>query len=972
VIKGIRASHRNRLCCLLGFLLLMTGSLGMAAPPSANWLTLETETFRFHVTEENEDWAAAIASRAEALADEVNELVAYTPTGRIDVLVVDPFNQANGMALPIIGKSRMILFTTAPQSDSVIGHYGQWDELLFIHEQGHLAHLARASRGIRGGPWRRLWLPLGIGPLATQPMWVIEGYATWLEGELTGQGRPNSDLRDALIRQWAREGRLPSYGALSRPGGDDWMARTMAYLVGSAYFEWLEARTDKTAFQDLWARSTARANRDFSEAFEGVFGDSPEMLYARFVAETVQETLNREEEFAEVLQEGRLWQDYRGSTGNPAVSPDGEKVAVVRRHPKRASVLDILKLDDNESRFERWQEEQEKLIERDPDDVPAVRPESLSRDAVHRLPAPGGGDIQHPRWIPGEEAILFHRFTRDAQGMQAADLYRWDYASGDLTRVTRASGVRRADPSPDGQQAVAVRQRHGQSQLVMVDLLSGEIEPLTEARLDKVHDYPRFHPEGERIAYMRHEQGRWQLMERRLKDGETKVLVDSGGQDFLSQPSWSDDGRVLYFSRGERGQLDLYRLDGKSEEITRISDSPRTALAPEPLPDEQGLLYLSHGSRGIQIRKFDDQPQGENLGRHPFHPLATPRATSVSRSANSVKRQSYGAGPQFASALIGARWHRSDRSLDLGIRGGDPVGRLDWLAAATRASRGSVEGEVAGLGWHGWPLALNAAWFNLDEDLGAQSDLPRAIRDAWPTQSQSGLRLGTAYDHHMGLHRWRLDGAWVSSDGERGQQDLDREWWELGAGLDLSWRRGDWQLHSNLNGRLWRGESELGIEQGDWDRDQAQLSFGGGFRDSRLTLDWRASRLEQQGAELESLRLGGQAGTVANRKTQPFTLYEPAIAAGLLQGHEYERQGVRFKGEGNAILFYRRHRMGWDSPSEGEWLNVTGIEVSSSMAPRMMALPEIKGLQMNLGLGRVYGEEWESHRRFWLNLHYVW
>ena len=112
-------------------------------------------------------------------------------------------------ALPILGWPRMILWTSPPGPESELGHYGDWTELLITHEETHLVHLLRPSRNPARQLLARL-LPVGPIPLAA-PRWVLEGYATVVEGRLTGSGRPNGDLRAAILRRWAQEGKLPSY-----------------------------------------------------------------------------------------------------------------------------------------------------------------------------------------------------------------------------------------------------------------------------------------------------------------------------------------------------------------------------------------------------------------------------------------------------------------------------------------------------------------------------------------------------------------------------------------------------------------------------------------------------------------------------------------------------------------------------------------------------------------------------------------
>jgi hypothetical protein len=104
---------------------------------------------------------------------------------------------------------------------------------------------------------------------------VLEGYATVIEGRLTGAGRPSSTIRALILRRWAENGRLPTYAQLN--SDRRFLGMSMAYLTGSAFLEWLEQQPGVApdALRNLWSRLTARHRRSFDEAFIGVFGDRP-------------------------------------------------------------------------------------------------------------------------------------------------------------------------------------------------------------------------------------------------------------------------------------------------------------------------------------------------------------------------------------------------------------------------------------------------------------------------------------------------------------------------------------------------------------------------------------------------------------------------------------------------------------------------------------------------------------------------
>ncbi|HTQ79165.1 MAG TPA: hypothetical protein VMM92_04155, partial [Thermoanaerobaculia bacterium] len=377
---------------LCGFLWICAGAV--AQGPGAKWEILETEHFRLHYPVESEGWTRRAAARLEGVWAGVEKEVGYRPPERIDVLISDPVADANGEALPFLGWPRMVLWTSPPEPESVIGHYSDWSELLLVHEGTHLAHLLRPSRN----PWERtLSRLIPIGPVVRQaPRWVDEGYATVVEGRLTGSGRPNGDLRAAILRRRAAQGKLPSYGALN--GDRSWHGGSMAYLMGSAFLEWLDQRAGGGSLPKLWARLTARESRSFRDAFRGIYGESPEDLYGRFTAELTWQAVEVERRLKSAAREGELWQDLSWETGAPAVSADGKLLALVLRQRDEPSRLVVWSTVPDSEAEQKWRKRRDEIASRDPEDVPAVRSRPLPQKALHTLPAIDGIAPTTPRF----------------------------------------------------------------------------------------------------------------------------------------------------------------------------------------------------------------------------------------------------------------------------------------------------------------------------------------------------------------------------------------------------------------------------------------------------------------------------------------------------------------------------------------------------------------------------------------------
>jgi WD40 repeat protein len=721
-----------------------TGSEGQG--PSGPWRTLVTPHYRVHYPEPYAAWAQRAAAELETVRDRAVAEIGYAPADAVDVVVSDPQADANGEALPLRGWPRLVLWTTPPPPDSEIGYYRDSIEDLVAHEEAHLVHLLRPSRN----PLLASVLP--VGPIALAPRWVVEGYATVVEGRLTAAGRPNSDLRAAILRRWAQAGRLPGYARLASDS-QAWRGMSMAYLLGSAFLEWLEQRAGPGSLRKLWARMTARAGRGFDDAFAGIWENSPESLYDRFRAELTWRAIEAEKRVQAVgplaVREGVRWQDLAWTTGAPAVSPDGTEIALVRRSRERPAELVVWQTAPDQQAEKRWQEAQARQQTRDPQDVPAVRSRPLPRKPLHTWAAADGGDPAMPRFMPGGRSLLLVRFLPDGEGFLHPDLCEWRPGTGEMRRITRQADLRDPDPSPDGSWAVAVRDRYGLSQLVTVDLASGETRVLTEPSLDRIYDRPRLAPDGQRVAFGLHAGGTWKLAVLELGPDRTaagtplELSPPPGGS--ASSPAWSPDGRALYAVVGRGGFLDLYAFAAQpGPPPVALTRTQGGALAPAPTPDGKAVFYLSLEPEGLDLRRLDLTARHPPLAEvvmpsdlapavRPAPPAAPPPPAPAAASstlpasaapgppgiagvpASPGAGRPYGLGRQELLPLVGGGAGNAGGTLELGLRSGDLIGRFDLLALAAAGTSGAPRGGALAGSFRGLPVDLGLHAFDVRE-----------------------------------------------------------------------------------------------------------------------------------------------------------------------------------------------------------------------------------------------------------------
>lgn len=897
------------------FALLAIASAAHAQGPSADWRTITTPHFRVHYPAQYEAWATRAASRVESIRAAVVKEVGYDPPSLIDVIVSNPIAQANGFAYALVDSPRLVFYAQPPGPEEQIGAYSDWIDLLATHEITHLMHLLRPSRNPRRHAIERFILPLA--PITFDaPRWVIEGYATVVEGRLTGAGRPPSTLRAAVLRKWASSGRMPSYSRLN--SDTRFLGMSMAYLAGSAYLEWLEQRTGQGSLRRLWARMTARQRRPFGASFAGVFGDTPDRLYGQFVAELTASAVavNRSSE----LREGELWQETPRASGDPAVSPDGSQIAVVLRARNKPARLVIWSTGAPEEEKKKFEERITQMIARDPDDYPPMTGKPVPRKVLHALTPPDGGNIERPRWTRDGKSILYSHRQPGRDGFLHGDLFLWTPAAGENRRVTRLADVFDADPVSESE-AIAVRSRYGASQLAMVDLVTGSVRAMTEPEIDAVYSHPRVNGEKTRVAYVAHHTGTWTLFVRDLATGTSSALLSDVN---VASPEWS--GSHIYATVFTRGFAEVNRIDGNGDRRP-VTLSSGGSFEPAPSPDGR-VFFMGLDPDGFVLRVIDGRSNAPQPP--PYDPTLVPAlppavaATAPFVSQELSPARPHGIGPQEISWLVGETLAPSQTAFEAGVRVGDVIGRLDTIALASLGSGNGQRGVGIASAWRGWPVAVSGHLFHADDRLVRRSGLE--VRGSWSAQGP--------------LMTWTVDAGALT-----------------GNPLDIGFAASSLRARQILMASNWRAEEEVRLSGEEGTVSHFRGVARASLRNGSFSVTGRYQHDEPHGDD--PIDIGGAESSILPRSAIPTRVFDPALPIGTLTGRYYD--GVRLETTVPGVpatFFYQRHRT--DTAS----LSLTGLQVTFvSAAHPLLGLP---ALDLTAGVARVLDEPLHNRTKWWL------
>jgi len=691
-------------------------------PPDADWMTMETEHFRVTYPAELDALARRAGDRAEGAWGALEEHFVDGPAGKVDLVITDHADVSNGYS-NVFPSNRIVIFAPPPMDGYSLSYMDEWLELVIIHELAHIFHfdltrgLGAAVRTVFG----RLPARWPAFPGGATPGWTVEGLATYYESALTTAGRVRGSFHEMVVRSAMVEGAFPS---LNQVSGDspEWPGGQRYYVFGSLFLtymleehgeaamgrfveavagQWVPFRLDSAA-REAFGESFTEAWQRWRQGLENRYGTLVEDLRA-WAPITRSESLTREGQYAL----------------NLALSPDRDQLAYAR-YDARSDLQIRISGPEGENSAE------------------LVRTNSLANLS----------------WTP-DGRILFSQIEFVDPYRIRGDLYISDL-TGRVRRITEGQRLDHPDVSPGGRTAVAVQEKGGTNRLVLVELDSGRVRPLTDYDPLTHWAYPRWSPNGQWVAAARWQAGGYYDLV--VLDQEGRVVREVTRDRAVDiSPAWTPDGTFLLWSSDRTGipNLNAVAVDpetgvlGPRRQITNVLGG-----AAYPAVDSRGswIYFAGYHHDGWHIQRIPMDPEAWFDPAPPspeFEGTPAPRALGGAVDAMGgpydafqTLRPTYWS-PAFRSGEDAGGRQVLDPGFGLSTSGTDLVGRHSYeliglLSGGAATFNGGASYAYAGLGTPVLSAAL-AQTHDADGPFPAPDDSPERL---FVVERERSLGLG--------------------------------------------------------------------------------------------------------------------------------------------------------------------------------------------------------------------------------------
>jgi len=155
--------------------------------------------------------------------------------------------------------------------------------------------------------------------------------------------------------------------------------------------------------------------------------------------------------------------------------------------------------------------------------------------------------------------------------------------------------------SPDGRKLAYVNFEHGNSEIWIQDLASGQREQVSSFR--GINSAPAFSPDGSKLALTLSRTGNPEIY---VMDLASKALTQlTHHYSIDTSPAWSQDGQTIYFTSDRSGQPQIYQVPASGGEAQRVTFEGRYNADPSVSFDGSRIAVTQGAGNVYKIALMD-------------------------------------------------------------------------------------------------------------------------------------------------------------------------------------------------------------------------------------------------------------------------------------------------------------------------------------------------------------------------------
>ncbi len=564
--------------------------------PELDWFTIETEHFLVHYHNGSERTAGDVARIAEQVYDPITQLYQHKPDQKVSFVIRDHDDYSNGAAYFYDNKIEI----WAPSLDFELRGTHPWLLNVVTHEFTHIVQIQTAMKLGRRFPgvyfqWlgyeseRRPDVLYGYpNVIASYPIsafvvpgWFAEGVAQYSLPEK--QYDYWDSHRDMILRMYMLDGNPLSWEEMAVFGKTS-LGNESSYNAGFSIIQFIAENYGPDKLRIISERLSSLPRITIDGAMEDAVGIPGEALYEEWKrAKSIQYRSSVAEVLAHSV-DGEVIETEGFGNFYPQFSPEGSKLAYVSNKGNDYFSPGTVYIYD-------FQTKERKTV------VGNVR-STLSFSPDGRFLYYAKSSRENPHWS---------RFY---------DLYRYDIAEEEETRLTHGWRAQNPKISPDGSRIVFAFGHDGTMNIGVADADGKNFRKVTKFEDGEQVYTPCFSLDSKTIVFG-YSKGHNQSLAEIQEDGSGYRTIAKEGD--CRNPVFSADGKALYYTSDRTGIFNIYGREVDSGKETQVTNVLGGAFVPA-ISVKNELAYATYTSSGYKIAVLRNPaasqvPQGQIAAR---------------------------------------------------------------------------------------------------------------------------------------------------------------------------------------------------------------------------------------------------------------------------------------------------------------------------------------------------------------------